>query len=143
MSFFNPFKQSQENKGKSPTSKKPVGKAAELPDEARSARAATVRLSDSKKGGERFASVLKKPRVTEKASYVTEDGAYTFEVLPEASKQEIAKAIKEAYGVTPLKVRTLPIRSKQVYFRGRARGASRGGKKAVIYLKKGERIEFI
>ena len=63
--------------------------------------------------------------------------------MTEATKSQIAKAIKEAYGVTPVKVRTLPIRRKQVYFRGMARGASRGGKKAIVYLKKGERIEFI
>ena len=136
MAFFNPLKRSKENEKKPAASKKPAG-------EARAARSATVRLSGAQKGGERFASVLKKPRVTEKASFVTEDGAYTFEVTPSATKQEIAKAIKEAYGVTPIKVRTLPIRSKRVFYRGRERGASRGGKKAVIYLKKGERIEFI
>ncbi len=136
MTFFNPLKRPKENEKKSSARKKPAL-------DARSAHVATVRLSDSKNGGERFASVLKRPRVTEKASYVTEDGAYTFEVSPRASKPEIAKAIKEAYGVVPLKVRTLTMPSKQVYFRGRARGASRGGKKAIVYLKKGERIEFI
>lgn len=52
---------------------------------------------------------------------------YTFEVAGNASKPAIAKAIKTLYKVTPLKVRTVSL-SKV--------------KKALIYLKKGDKIEF-
>ncbi|MBI3019784.1 MAG: 50S ribosomal protein L23 [Parcubacteria group bacterium] len=133
MAFFNPIKRKKENKEKAVSPKKKE-KRALLP--------AAVRVGGLAKSGERYSSVLKNPRITEKASFITEDGAYTFDIRPGATKRDVAQAMKEIYGVTPVKVRTLEIPRKNVYARGK-QGVVAGGRKAIVYLKKGERIEFI
>jgi large subunit ribosomal protein L23 len=82
------------------------------------------------------------PRITEKAAIKSEKGAYTFNVAPNANKTEIKKAIKMLYGVTPVKVGITLITEKIVFIRGKW-GKKQGGKKAVVYLKKGDKIEFV
>ena len=68
-------------------------------------------------------------------------GIYTFDVADRATKRDITKAIFEIYNVRPRMVRIVNIRGK---VRRNARtgqyGMSRGGKKAYVYLKKGETI---
>lgn len=81
------------------------------------------------------------PRITEKSSISSDKGAYTFNVAPIANKNEIKKAIKMLYGVTPVKVSMTKITSK-VVVRGGIIGKKQGGKKAVVYLKKGDKITF-
>ena len=83
-----------------------------------------------------------KPRVTEKAGMLAEKGVYTFEVLKNANSRQISLAITEAYKVTPVKISIAPIKSKTMFARGKS-GRTVSGKKAYIYLKKGEKIEFI
>ena len=101
-----------------------------------------VRVDASREGGESFASVLLHPRITEKASFITEDGGYTFEVSPRSNKMEVKKAFFEAYGVKPRRVNIITIPAKQVTIRNRS-GVKSGGKKAVVFLKKGDKIEFV
>ncbi|MBX4189150.1 50S ribosomal protein L23 [Candidatus Parcubacteria bacterium] len=86
-------------------------------------------------------SALKSPRITEKAALAAESkGMYAFNITPEATKKSVAASIKEKYKVTPLRVHLLAVPDKQV-FRGK-RGVRRGGRKAYVYLKKGDKIEF-
>lgn len=85
--------------------------------------------------------LIKGIRVTEKSALKAEHGAYTFNVMNEANKNEIKKAIKMLYGVTPIKVTVTQIAKKVVTRRG-VTGVKSGGKKAVVYLKKGEKITF-
>jgi large subunit ribosomal protein L23 len=89
----------------------------------------------------KYAGVLLRPRVTEKASFLQEGNVYTFEVADKAAKKEIIKAIKEAYKVTPVRVNTVKNPSKQISMKG-IRGFSGGVKKAYVYLKKGDKIEI-
>ena len=86
--------------------------------------------------------IIKNPRVTEKASNFVEANVYTFDVAPMANKIEVKKAILELYKVTPIKINITKIPRKKVFSRGRT-GAKSGGKKALVYLKKGDKIEFI
>lgn len=86
--------------------------------------------------------VLLKPRITEKAAIVAEKNAYTFEVTDKATKPEIMAAVKEMYKVTPIRVNITAGTKKNVYRRGRT-GAKTSHKKAVVLLKKGDKIEFI
>jgi len=86
--------------------------------------------------------ILKNPRITEKASFAYEQNVYTFDVTDGANKSEIKKAIFELYKVNPVKVNILAIPSKRVVFRGH-RNLTGAGKKALVYLKKGDKIEFI
>ena|SRR5258708_3307412 len=93
-------------------------------------------------GLHKHAHVIVRPRITEKASIKTDGNIYTFEVAPGANKISVARAIKELYKVTPIRVNILNIPKKSVFVRGKA-GTKGGGRKAYVYLKKGETIEFV
>ena len=84
-----------------------------------------------------------KPRITEKSGDASQKlNAYTFEIKPSASKNEVAKAVKELYKVTPIKINITNLPRKRILSRGK-KGWSGGVKKAVVYLKKDDKIEFI
>jgi len=85
--------------------------------------------------------LLKRPHVTEKAHSLGQEGVYTFVVSPRANKIEIKDAIKAVYKVTPKKINVINIPSKRVFGRGRG-GMKSGYRKAVVYLKKGEKIDI-
>lgn len=89
-----------------------------------------------------FSQILKNPRITEKASMKAESNVYVFEVSRDANKKTIAHAINALYNVKPVKVAVVKIPTKEVFVRGRI-GIHGGGKKAYVYLKKGETIEFV
>ena len=86
--------------------------------------------------------IIKNPRITEKASTLVTQNAYTFDVAESANKMEIKKAIFALYKVRPTRVNILSISKKHIFVRGRA-GEKGGGKKAVVYLKKGDEIKFV
>jgi large subunit ribosomal protein L23 len=79
------------------------------------------------------------PRMTEKSAIGAEKGIYTFNVERNANKTEIKKAIKMLYGVTPVKVSVTQI-TDTVVLRRNILGTKKGGKKAVVHLKKGDKI---
>jgi large subunit ribosomal protein L23 len=88
--------------------------------------------------------VLRAPRITEKAAIVTEKGAYVFNVIPGATKGDIKKAIQAVYKVIPVKVNVVNMKARKIQSRTRnIKGASSGGRKAYVYLKKGETIEVL
>lgn len=87
-------------------------------------------------------TIIKNPRITEKASYAGERNVYTFDIAQSANKTEIKKAIFSLYKVKPLKVNVLTIPRKNIMSKGKA-GVRGGGRKAFVYLKKGDKIEFI
>ena len=89
-----------------------------------------------------LAHVLIRPRITEKASRLGEQNVYTFDVAKSATKSDVALAISAVYKVTPLRVRMVTIPAKRVVVRG-IPGTKAGGKKALVYLKKGEKIDFV
>lgn len=89
-----------------------------------------------------LASMIVRPRVTEKATESTSKGVYVFEVSKNSTKTKIAKAISVMYKVTPAKVRVVTLPAKNVFVRGK-RGVKSGVKKAYVYLKKGDKIEII
>ena len=86
--------------------------------------------------------IIKNPRVTEKGSSAMEQNVYTFDITKSATKSEIKKAVFALYKVHPVKVNVLAVPRKQVMLRGRA-GSKGGGRKAFVYLKQGDKIEFI
>jgi ribosomal protein L23 len=88
-------------------------------------------------------TVLVRPRVTEKAALSADkSGVYVFEVTTDATKKAIIASVRDAYKVTPIKVRLVAIPKKKTFVRGR-RGSKGGGKKAYVYLEKGDKIEII
>jgi large subunit ribosomal protein L23 len=91
-----------------------------------------------------ISSNILSPRITEKGAYLSEKGVYVFNVSKDANKGEVAAAIKAIYKVTPVSVRMAAVPSKRVFTRGTNRfGRTAGGKKAFVYLKKGEKIEIM
>jgi large subunit ribosomal protein L23 len=85
--------------------------------------------------------VLRQPRITEKATVASGLGVYVFDVAPNATKPQIKAAVARYYKVTPRMVRIVSIPEKSVRnMRTGQRGVTRGGKKAYVYLKKGETI---
>jgi len=86
---------------------------------------------------------LLKPRITEKATMSgMNNNVYVFDVNPRATKREILLSVQELYKVTPVKIATVTIPAKNVVVRGK-KGVTAGGKKAYVYIKKGEKIEIV
>jgi large subunit ribosomal protein L23 len=87
--------------------------------------------------------VLVRPYITEKATYLTDDGVYTFVVKEDAHKPQIKQAVNDVYGVSVEKVRTVNMPKKQVQSRAGETGTKGGGKKAYVHLKEGDSIELM
>jgi large subunit ribosomal protein L23 len=85
--------------------------------------------------------VLIGPHITEKATFLNERNVYVFEIKPKSNKIMVKQAIKELYGVVPKKIRIINSPSKTRFFRGQ-KGEKGGYKKAMIYLKEGDKIEI-
>lgn len=106
--------------------------------------ATAVASTTSGNVGSGVSHVLLAPRITEKATMSTGMGVYVFDVVPSASKQQIKSAIERAYKVRPRMVRVVTIPTKNVRnMRTGQSGVQQGGKKAYIYLKKGETITIM
>lgn len=87
------------------------------------------------------AHVLHNPRITEKAGYASANGVYVFDVAVSANKKQIMSAVQAVYNVKATKVHIVNIRAKTVRnMRSGKSGMKSGGKKAYVYLAKGETI---
>lgn len=87
--------------------------------------------------------VFRHPRITEKATDLASRGAYVFNVAEDATKREIVQAVRALYSVTPrsVKIVRVPTKVRKSMRTGRV-GVKSGGKKAYIYLKRGETISL-
>jgi len=85
--------------------------------------------------------VLIKPIVSEKATMLSSQNAYVFEVAPRMNKIEIKKAVQKVYNVTPIKVNIINVMGRNVRY-GKTTGRTKNWKKAVVTLKKGETIQL-
>jgi len=99
------------------------------------ASAAPAALADIK-----IPSVLVQPRISEKAGHLTSLNKYVFKVKPQANKIEVKKAIETFYKVKVLQVNMIRNQGKNRNF-GRTSGKTSGFKKAIVTLKKGDKIE--
>ena len=82
------------------------------------------------------------PHVSEKSLADAQLGIYTFDVLKNSTKTEIAKQLEEIYGVHVTKVTTTSIAGKvRMVGRKRSKVARPDRKKARVQLKKGETIK--
>jgi large subunit ribosomal protein L23 len=84
--------------------------------------------------------VLLRPVITEKSMTETNTGRYTFAVVKDASKLEIAQAVAEAFKVDVLAVNTSTVRGKARRV-GKRVGKKPDWKKAIVTLAAGQRIE--
>jgi len=88
-------------------------------------------------------TIIKKPLFTEKGSALKESqNKILVEVARDANKVEIKKSIEEIFKVKVEKVATINTQGKWKR-QGRSLGKRPDKKKAVITLKKGEKLDFI
>ncbi len=94
-----------------------------------------ITTTDAKKGS------MLTPRVTEKASILTDASVYTFNVSKNMTKHEFKKQFVAQYKETPRKIAVINTPARKV-FRAGKRGVESGTKKMVVYLAKGKTIAF-
>ena len=119
-------KEDRKEKSKTPEAKKPRSKKE------------TVKG----KKEERFSHIILMPRITEKASLQSRGNSYTFNIAPSANKIQVKQAVKEIYNVNPVRVNIINMKPKKKIVRG-IRGKVASFKKAIVFLKEGDTIEFI
>ena len=86
--------------------------------------------------------IIIKPVISEKSYNLIEtENQYTFQVDKRANKNQIKRAIEEAFDVKVHKVNTANVKSKPKR-QGLSRGRTASWKKAVVRLAEGERIEL-
>jgi large subunit ribosomal protein L23 len=88
--------------------------------------------------------VILRPLVTEKGTHQStheHHNAYSFEVNPWATKEQIKAAVQELFAVRVLKVRTQTRVGKNRRYRFRV-GKMSGWKKAIVKLHAEDKIEF-
>ena len=91
----------------------------------------------------RFAhDIIIRPVITEASLAATQNLRYTFEVLPEATKSEIATAVEEVFGVEVADVNTINMKRKPKSL-GVHSGYTKSWKKAIVTLTADSKtIEF-
>ncbi|MBE0427569.1 MAG: 50S ribosomal protein L23 [Nitrospirae bacterium] len=88
-------------------------------------------------------SIIKKPLFTEKGSNLKEsENKILVEVAKDVNKIEIKRVVEEIFNVKVEKVATVNVHGKWKKF-GRSVGKRPDRKKAIITLKKGEKLDFI
>jgi large subunit ribosomal protein L23 len=91
---------------------------------------------------ERLYQVLVGPVISEKSTRVADKHRQVvFEVLPDADKLEIKRAVEKAFNVEVQSVKVSNVRGKAKRF-GRTPGARKNRKKAYVRLKEGHDIDF-
>ncbi|MBK5225199.1 MAG: 50S ribosomal protein L23 [Thermoleophilia bacterium] len=86
-------------------------------------------------------TIILGPVISEKSYSLIEHNKYTFKVDPRARKPAIAQAVKEIFNVKVVGVNIIKTRSKPKR-RGMVRGRTISGKKAIVQLSEGDKIEF-
>lgn len=85
--------------------------------------------------------LIKKPLATEKATDLSSVGKYVFVVKSKATKPEIKKAVREVYKADVADVNIVSHHAKRKRV-GNIRGKQSGYKKAIVTLKKGQKIDI-
>ncbi len=85
--------------------------------------------------------ILVRPLISEKASHQQSLNQYFFEVALNANKVEVAKAVKEVYGVAPVKVNIIKYEGKARRVGGKI-GRRKDWKKAMVTLPTGKTISL-
>ena|SRR5438094_562679 len=86
-------------------------------------------------------SVLLRPLITEKSTFLGGANKYVFEVLPAANKVQIKEAVEKSFNVSVVEVNTMTVRGKLKRM-GRSRGMTRSWKKAIVTLVPEDKLEL-
>lgn len=134
-----PAKVSVTKKEVKETEKKPVKFSVEKPAPDKSVSGPR----DNHLTGKGFSyDAIKKPHISEKASYLAEKNQYVFEISPDYNKKEIKDAVEGIYGVNVLSVNMIKIPAKKRRL-GKTEGFRKAYKKATVKIKDGQKIEIL
>jgi len=90
-----------------------------------------------------YYDVIDKPLVTEKSTVLQDiRNQYTFRVAPNATKNEIKKAIETLFEVKVEKVNVINMAGKYRRILGRP-GRTKDWRKAIVTLREGDAIEIV
>ncbi len=93
---------------------------------------------------ERLYEIVRRPLMTEKSTGAGEkQNAYVFEVIEDASKEEIKEAVEKLFEVKVKAVNTMVVRGKIKKVSGRYYGKRSKWKKAVVTLREGQKIQLV
>ena len=81
------------------------------------------------------------PKITEKATSLSELNKVVFKVNAGANKKTIKKSIEKLFKVNVIKVNTIKSKGKTKLVRGK-KSKKPGHKKAIVTLKKGQSIDL-
>ncbi|MBI5026292.1 MAG: 50S ribosomal protein L23 [Nitrospirae bacterium] len=91
----------------------------------------------------KYYDILVKPLLTEKGNKLKEaDNKVLFKVARDANKMEIKKAVEETFKVKVDRVATINCMGKKKRL-GKHEGKRPDWKKAIVTLKKGEKLDFL
>ncbi len=86
--------------------------------------------------------LIRKPYITEKSVLLKEQGnKVVFRVAKDANKVELKNAIESIFKVTVVKIATINVKGKRKR-QGRWEGRRPDWKKAIVTLKKDDKIEY-
>lgn len=100
----------------------------------------TEKKANSNKQSQAY-RILVRPLISEKASHQQSLNQYFFAVALNANRIEVAKAVKDVYGVTPIKVNIIRSEGKARRVGGTI-GRRKDWKKAMVTLPKGKTISL-
>lgn len=88
-----------------------------------------------------MSAVILRPLINEKSMNLVKGGFYTFEIGGNATKQQVEKVVKAKFSVDVISVKTINLPKKRKMQRSRKGYFSTSGmKKAIVQLKKGQKI---
>ena len=88
-----------------------------------------------------YSDIILAPVITEKSMAARTSNVYTFKVAKSATKEDIKKAVEQAFNVKVESVNTLNTKSKKKRV-GRYSGRTKTYKKAMVTLADGSSIEI-
>ncbi len=83
--------------------------------------------------------VLREPWITEASTAAMEMNKYVFKISPDATKKQVKSSVESLYKVHVLSVHTISLPGKARNY-GKTSGWKSGLRKAIVTLKKGEKI---
>ena len=134
-------KKNNETKAVTPAAKKAVAKVAKPAKAVKATKEVAVTAPAASAVSSSSGAILR-PRITEKSGLLSQSGIYTFEVSQDSTKASISRAVIALYKVTPVKVAIVNLPSRNTFVKGR-RGSVAGVRKALVTVKKGDKIDFV
>ncbi len=134
MSILSHFKQPKEEEKKEPSEKEKVISPKQENEE-------KIEKKENPQEAIKTAIVIDAPHISEKATFLQEEDKYVFRISKRANKIEVKKAIEDLYKVKVENVNIVNVPAKKKMWRGKP-GYGSGYKKAIVTIKKGQKIEI-